>query len=110
MPIGEKIVDTIDAAIRLQDKVLLILSEGAIASNWVADEVTRALEEERTRKHLIILPVRIDDAVMRSSLAWASLLRGECSIGDFTRWQENDSYNQSFEHLMRNLRKEPWER
>jgi uncharacterized protein YjbI with pentapeptide repeats len=35
MPIGAKIIDALDEAIRLRDKVLLILSEGAIASDWV---------------------------------------------------------------------------
>jgi TIR domain/Pentapeptide repeats (8 copies) len=33
MPIGAKIIDALDEAIRLRDKVLLILSEGAIASD-----------------------------------------------------------------------------
>ena len=47
MPIGAKIINAIDEAIRQRDKVLLILSEGAIASDWVEGEVTRALDEER---------------------------------------------------------------
>ena len=33
MPIGAKILDAIDEAIRLRDKVLLVLSEGALATN-----------------------------------------------------------------------------
>ena len=47
MPIGAKILDGIDEAIRLRDKVLLILSEHSIKSDWVEDEVTTAFEEER---------------------------------------------------------------
>jgi hypothetical protein len=106
MPIGAKIIDTIDEAIRLRDKVLLILSEGAIASDWVEGEVTRALDEERTRKNVVLFPVRLDDAVMQTSEAWARLLRGQRNIGDFTRWKEHDSYQKSFERLMRDLRVE----
>jgi hypothetical protein len=34
MPIGGKILDEIDDAIRLRDKVLLILSEHSIRSDW----------------------------------------------------------------------------
>src|SRR5215207_5741333 len=49
MSIGAKIIDALDEAVRLRDKVLLILSEGAISSGWVEGEVTRALDEERTR-------------------------------------------------------------
>jgi hypothetical protein len=59
MPSGAKIIDAIDEAIRLRDKVLLILSEGAVATDWVEGEVTRALEEERERKNIVLFPVRI---------------------------------------------------
>jgi uncharacterized protein YjbI with pentapeptide repeats len=106
MPIGAKIIDALDEAIRLRDKVLLILSEGAIASDWVEGEVTRALDEERTRKQLVLFPVRIDDAVMQTSEAWARLLRRERNIGDFTSWKDHDNYQKSFERLLRDLRVE----
>jgi hypothetical protein len=36
------------------------LSEGALASDWVEGEVTRALDEERARKQVILFPVRLD--------------------------------------------------
>jgi uncharacterized protein YjbI with pentapeptide repeats len=104
MPIGAKIIDAIDEAIRLRDKVLLILSEGAIASEWVEGEVTRALDEERTRKQVVLFPVRLDDAVMQTSEGWARLLRAQRNIGDFSRWKEHDSYQKSLERLMRDLR------
>jgi len=39
MPIGAKTWDAIDEAIRLRDKLLLILSKASIASEWVEDEV-----------------------------------------------------------------------
>jgi hypothetical protein len=106
MRIGAKIIDALDEAIRLRDKVLLILSEGAIASDWVEGEVTRALDEERERKQVVLSPVRIDDAVIQTSEGWARLLRGQRNIGDFTRWKEHDSYQSSFDRLMRALRVE----
>jgi Sigma-70, region 4/TIR domain len=101
-----EVIDAIDEAIRLRDKVLLVLSEGAIASDWVEGEVTRALDEERTRKQVVLFPVRIDDAVMQTSEAWARLLRGQRNIGDFTSWKEHDSYQRSLDRLMRDLRVE----
>jgi hypothetical protein len=106
MRIGAKIIDAIDEAIRLRDKVLLILSEGAISSDWVEGEVTRALDEERTRKQVVLFPVRLDDAVMQTSEGWARLLRGQRNIGDFTGWKQHDSYQKSFDRLMRDLRVE----
>jgi hypothetical protein len=101
-----KIIDALDEAIRLRDKVLLILSEGAIVSDWVEGEVTRALDEERERKNVVLFPVRIDDAVMKTSEAWARLLRGQRNIGDFSGWKDHHSYQRSFERLMRDLRVE----
>ena len=77
MPFGAKIIDAIDQAIGERDKVILILSEGAIGSDWVEGEVTRSLDEERQRKQVILFPVRIDDAVMQTSEPWARLLRGQ---------------------------------
>jgi uncharacterized protein YjbI with pentapeptide repeats len=106
MRIGAKIIDAIDEAIRVRDKVLLILSGGALASDWVEGEVTRALDEERARKQVILFPVRLDDAVIQTSEGWARLLHGQRHIGDFTGWKEHDSYQKSFDRLMRDLRVE----
>ena len=85
MPIGAKILDAIDEAIRLRDKVLLVLSKRAIASDWVEGEVTRGLAEERKRKQLVLFPIRIDNAVLKTEEAWARLLQDQRNIGDFTR-------------------------
>jgi hypothetical protein len=57
MRIGGKILDEIDAAIRLRDKLLLVLSEHSIKSDWVETEVTAAFEEERARKQTMLFPI-----------------------------------------------------
>jgi uncharacterized protein YjbI with pentapeptide repeats len=103
--IGDKILDEIDNAIRLRDKVLLILSEHSIGSDWVEDEVKKAFEEERTRvpKQTVLFPIRLDDAVMDTKEAWAGLLRRDRNIGDFRRWEDHGAYKQSFERVMRDL-------
>jgi hypothetical protein len=53
MRIGDKILDAIDDAIRLRDKVLLILSEGTITRDWMAGEVTRALDGGERKRPLL---------------------------------------------------------
>jgi hypothetical protein len=53
-----KILDEIDTAIRLRDKVLLILSDHSIKSDWVEDEVKTAYEEERKRGQTVLSPWR----------------------------------------------------
>ena len=71
MKIGAKILDTLDEAIRLRDKMLLVLSKASIASDWVEDEVTKAFAEERQRGGVVLFPVRLDDAVFATKEAWA---------------------------------------
>jgi uncharacterized protein YjbI with pentapeptide repeats len=102
MPIGGKILDEIDSAIRLRDKLLLILSEHSIKSDWVEDEVTKAFEEERKRGQTVLFPIRLDDAVMDTNEAWAAKLRAR-HIGDFRRWKEHDEYQKSFGRVLRDL-------
>lgn len=103
MKIGGKILDEIDAAIRLRDKVLLILSEHSIKSDWVEDEVMKAFEEERRRGQSVLFPIRLDDAVMETNEAWAAKLRTQRNIGDFRKWKDYDVYNKAFDRVLRDL-------
>jgi uncharacterized protein YjbI with pentapeptide repeats len=100
--IGDKILDAIDDAIRLREKVVLILSEHSIKSDWVEDEVTAGFEEERKRGQTVLFPVRLDEAVMNTKEAWAAKLRAR-HIGDFRKWKDRDAYKQSFERVMCDL-------
>jgi hypothetical protein len=102
MKIGDKILDAIYGAIRKNEKLLLILSEHSIQSDWVEDEVTRAFEEEKERRQPVLFPLRIDDTVMRTSEPWAAKLRAR-HIGDFLRWKDDDVYRKSFERVLRDL-------
>jgi uncharacterized protein YjbI with pentapeptide repeats len=102
--IGDKFRQRIDESIRLHDKLLLVLSEESISSVWVEEEVESALERERAENRIVLFPIRIDDAVMDTQMAWAASLRRQRHIGDFTRWKDHDSYKQSFDRLMRDLK------
>lgn len=104
LPIGAKTWDGIDQAIRTRDKVLLILSEGALDSEWVEDEVTKAFAEERRRKELVLFPVRLDSAVMETDEPWAGKLRDNRNIGDFTSWKDHDAYKKTFDRVLRDLK------
>jgi hypothetical protein len=103
MKIGAKIRDTLDEAIRLRDKVLLVLSEASIASGWVEDEVDKAFEEEGQRDGVVLFPVRLDDAVMETREAWAAKLRRSRNIGDFRGWKNHDAYQTAFKRVLRDL-------
>ena len=109
MKIGDKVRHTIDSAIRLHDKLILILSETSIESDWVEHEVNQALEREERDSSLVLFPIRIDDAVMDTGFGWAKRLReahrpAGRHIGDFTEWKNHDSYQKAFERLLRDLK------
>lgn len=105
LPIGAKIRVGIDEAIRRYDKLLLILSENSVNSQWVEQEVETALEKERDRNNQVVLfPVRLDNAVMDSGDGWTRLIKNTRNIGDFCQWKDHDAYQRSFERLVRDLK------
>jgi hypothetical protein len=106
MKIGAKILDTLDEAIRLRDKVLIVLSEASIAAEWVEFEVKKAFAEERQRGTTVLFPVRLDEAVFKTNEAWAVMLRDDRNIGDYRAWKDHDAYQRTLERLLRDLRVE----
>lgn len=104
LKIGEDIPTGIDEAIRLHDKLLLILSKSSVASGWVEHEVKTALAKERKEKQVSLFPVRLDKAILESPLFWATKIRRERNIGDFTRWKDHDAYQKAFTRLLGDLK------
>ncbi|HEU5380017.1 MAG TPA: toll/interleukin-1 receptor domain-containing protein [Ktedonobacteraceae bacterium] len=105
MKIGDKIRRRIDEAIHMHEKLLLLLSEHSLASEWVEDEVEAALEKERQQQREVIFPIRLDNAIMETSQAWAAKLRRQRYIGDFSNWTNPRAYEKAFERLLRDLKK-----
>jgi uncharacterized protein YjbI with pentapeptide repeats len=106
MKTGDKIRERIEKSIRSHDKLLLVLSENSLNSNWVEDEVESAYEQEQSRGTMVLFPIRLDDAVMETDKAWAAKLRRSRHIGDFTSWKDHDSYQKAFDRLLRDLKSE----
>jgi hypothetical protein len=104
MKIGDKIRLRIDQSIRIHDKLLLVLSEHSVASQWVEHEVEHALDLENERGATVLFPIRLDEAVMESKVGWAGNVRRTRHIGDFCRWKDHDSYHQAFTRLLRDLK------
>jgi uncharacterized protein YjbI with pentapeptide repeats len=106
MKIGDKIRPRIDESIRMYDKLLIILSEQSVTSDWVEKEVETAMEKERKEKRTALFPIRLDDAVMETDVAWAADIRRTRHIGDFRKWKDHDAYQKAFDRLMRDLKAE----
>jgi hypothetical protein len=58
---GKKILERINEAVRLHDKVLLILSEASMGSEWVKAEIAKARKREVMEKRQVLFPIRLVD-------------------------------------------------
>lgn len=104
LQIGAKIRPTLDEKIRLHDKLLIILSENSIESDWVEKEVEAAFEKEINNKETVLFPIRLDAAVMNVKTGWAADIKRCRHIADFTEWKNHDGYRKAFKRLLRNLK------
>jgi len=102
--IGDKFQEVIEQSIRVYEKLLIILSESSVNSDWVEREVQAAMEKERRSPgNTVLFPIRLDDGVMDSNRAWAADIRRTRHIGDFRTWKDHDSSKSAFERLLRDL-------
>lgn len=102
--IGDKFRARIDESIRIYDKLLLVLSENSVSSQWVEKEVETALEREGEQHKTILFPISLDDAVNEMKVGWPADVRRTRHIGDFTRWKDHDSYQKAFDRLLSDLK------
>ena len=105
LKIGDKFRTRIDEAIRIHDKLLLVLSEHSVNSKWVEKEVETAFDKE-TPDHTVLFPIRLDEAVMKTDRAWAADIRRTRHIGDFCHWKDHDAYQKAFDRLLQDLKAE----
>jgi hypothetical protein len=105
LKIGDEIRPTLDQAIRVRDKLLIVLSGTSIERPWVKREVEQALDEEARRGEPVLFPIRLDDAVLDVTVGWATVVKRR-HIGDFRAWKDHDAYRPAFERLLRDLKVE----
>lgn len=105
--VGERFHLSIDRAIRVHDKLLVVLSQHSLPSQWIEAEVETALNKEAERGYAVLFPIRIDNAVMDINIPWVVQLRRTRHIADFSNWKAPDSYNQAIKRLLRDLHEDP---
>ena len=114
---GRKLHEQIDEAIRLHDKLLLILSPHSMESEWVKTEIVKARKREVRDpegflKRRVLFPIRL--------APFATLRDWECFdadtgkdsareireyfIPDFSNWKNHDSYQEAFQRLISDLK------
>ncbi|HWS88931.1 MAG TPA: toll/interleukin-1 receptor domain-containing protein [Pyrinomonadaceae bacterium] len=111
---GQKLYEQIERAIQLHDRLLLVLSESSIQSEWVMNEIQRARETEVREGRRKLFPISIVE--FEKVKAWrrfdadtgrdlAKEVR-EYFIPDFSNWKEHDAFEKAFGRLLRDLRAE----
>ena len=113
MQAGKKIHDQIDEAIRVYDKLLLILSEASMTSTWVKTEVAKARKKEvaseaprpiSNRVGAVQRHPRVETVRRRPRDDTAREVR-EYFLPDFSEWKTNhDAYQRSLEKVVAALK------
>lgn len=109
---GKKIHDQIDEAIRIYDRLLLILSPESMRSPWVGTEIAKARQKEVAAQCSVLFPIAL--VPFEQVRTWqqfdadigddsARRIR-EYFIPDFSDWKNHDSYRKSFENLLKALK------
>jgi len=105
LKIGDRFRSRIDESIRIHDKLVIILSENSVNSDWVETEVESALEREQKEGKDVLFPIAIDEEGFTSTQPWAKDIRLKRHIGDFRKWKSHDDYTAAFDRLVRDLKK-----
>ncbi len=111
---GRKLHEQLDEAIRLHDKLLLVLSEHSMNSRWVKTEIANARAREEREKKQMLFPITV--APFADVQRWklfdadqggdsAREIR-EYFIPDFSNWKDHDSYQTAFQRLVKDLKAE----
>jgi hypothetical protein len=108
---GRKVHEQIDEAIRVYDKLLLILSDASMNSNWVKTEIANARAREQQNRQMLfpitLVPFgRIKEWKLFDADTGIDSAREirEYFIPDFSNWKDHDSYTVAFERLVRDLK------
>lgn len=111
---GKKVHEQIDDAIRVYDKLLLILSPASMESEWVKTEISKARKREIKEGKRILFPIRLCSFEALRDWECFDADAGKDSareireyfIPDFSDWKDHDSYQLAFDRLLRDLQGE----
>jgi hypothetical protein len=111
---GKKIHEQIHEAIRFYDRLLLILSDVSMASEWVKTEIANARQKELDSKTRMLFPISLVpfEAIRRWKNFDADMGKDsareirEYYIPDFSDWKNHDKYQAAFARLIKDLKAE----
>ena len=109
---GKKLHEQLFEAIQMHDRLLIVLSEQSIKSEWVMTEIRKAREQERRENTRKLFPVRLVDFNTLRDWTCFDADTGkdlavevrEYFIPDFSDWKNHDAFEASFAKLQSDLR------
>lgn len=109
--IGRTLISSIDDAVRVYDKLIVVCSKDSLESPAVIREIERALQKEDNRLREgqdgeVLFPIRLDDYVLTE---WDHYRKPDVlqkNIGDFKNWNDPKIYQRMIERLIRDLKAE----
>ena len=111
---GRKLYEQIDEAIRVYDRLLLVLSDASMNSEWVKTEIANARQREIREGRQMLFPItvvpfekmRVWEAFDADTGKDSAREVREYFIPDFSNWKDHDSYQAAFQRLLRDLKAE----
>jgi hypothetical protein len=111
---GQKLHEQIYEAIRAKAKLLLVLSQHSMNSEWVKTEIRNARRSEVRDGKQKLFPIRLVD--MQTIRDWecfdtdigkdSAVEIREYFIPDFTNWKDDNAFEAAFARLLRDLKTE----
>lgn len=109
---GEKLYEQINRAIQLHDRLLIVLSENSIKSEWVMTEIRRARRTEVKEGRRKLFPIRLVDYDVVRDWECFDADNGkdlavevrEYYIPDFSNWKNHDDFEREFYRLYESLK------
>lgn len=106
---GEHVETQIDRAIKIHEKVLLVLSESSINSNWVKREITKAVKREEAEGKRVLFPISLVEFSTLEAWEFVDSKGRDLSeeirkfyIPSFKGWENDNSlYTTEFDKLLK---------
>jgi len=109
---GKKIIEQVEVGIKHTDKLLLILSDSSMDSNWVKTEITKAFKKSKEIDQQVLFPISLTK--FESLRDWecfdsnyghdlANEIR-EYHIPNFENWEDHKEYKKNFDKLVESLK------
>lgn len=111
---GEILHEQLFRAIQLYDKLLLVLFENSIRSEWVMTEIRKAREAEKKENRRKLFPIRLVDFDTLHDWTCFNADTGkdlavevrEYFIPDFSNWKDHETFESAFARLLNDLKAE----